>query len=472
MRIYSVTLIIISISLAILSSSLINLTYAQVNETSQTQTYENRDMGIRLSYPSDWGKFEVIQDCDKDVCTLGTKGTGFTLALLALSEQACNCNLLTDFVRGQYKISEQKHEDFSFIGDNQTTVGKKYPGWRYEFSFLDSDNANRTSLNVLTTNNQTYLRVNLAYLNDSKANLLPQFKNVIDSIEFLPIQVAKTPSFMNTNESQTPTIFEKTLPPITVGDRQASLYTKISPPDKNQNAPVQLRLFDSNTGNNITNVNYFLTISKGGKQLMKELFYSKEGPLNLKFQPNQSPITVHGTTEPFLGGWMNETGPITISGPILTEGGLYQYTVEIFGVDNVRNIFVPENAPRFDSSFSLDMNGTEQTKPSSTFQTNPSSVLESNPTGLQILSHNSFTDSLDYLHVVGEVQNNSPTNAQFVQITGTFYDSNNQVVGTQFTYTNPSDIGAGQKAPFELILTSASVPVSQIDHYNLQASSQ
>ncbi|MDW0163809.1 MAG: FxLYD domain-containing protein [Nitrososphaeraceae archaeon] len=102
----------------------------------------------------------------------------------------------------------------------------------------------------------------------------------------------------------------------------------------------------------------------------------------------------------------------------------------------------------------------------------PSSLLESNPNGLQILSHNSFTDSVGYLHVVGEVQNNTPANAQFVQVIGTFYDNNNQVVGTQFTYTNPSDIGAGQKAPFELILTSASIPVSQVDRYNLITSSQ
>ena len=77
----------------------------------------------------------------------------------------------------------------------------------------------------------------------------------------------------------------------------------------------------------------------------------------------------------------------------------------------------------------------------------PISLFQSNPNGLQILSHNSFTDSVGYLHVVGEVQNNTPTNAQFVQVIGTFYDNNNQVVATHFTYTNPSDIGAGQKAP-------------------------
>jgi hypothetical protein len=70
------------------------------------------------------------------------------------------------------------------------------------------------------------------------------------------------------------------------------------------------------------------------------------------------------------------------------------------------------------------------------------------------------------------LHNNTPTNAQFVKITGTFYDSSNNVVGTGFTYTDPSDIGSGQKAPFELLLMSASIPISQIDHYNLQASSE
>ncbi len=62
-------------------------------------------------------------------------------------------------------------------------------------------------------------------------------------------------------------IFEENLPPATVGDRVASIYTKISPPiltsDTKQNALFQLRLFDSKTGENITNVNYFLTVTKG-----------------------------------------------------------------------------------------------------------------------------------------------------------------------------------------------------------------
>lgn len=161
-------------------------------------------------------------------------------------------------------------------------------------------------------------------------------------------------------------LFEETLPPASIGARVASLYTKISPPvltsDAMQNAFFQLRLFDSNTGNNITDVNYFLTISKGDEVLFRELFYSKKGPLTLKFQPNEGPISIFGTTEPFLGGWTSDTGDITIAGPVLTEGGLYHFAIEIFGIDNVRNIFQPENAPRFDSYLSIgDVHATNLT---------------------------------------------------------------------------------------------------------------
>lgn len=98
--------------------------------------------------------------------------------------------------------------------------------------------------------------------------------------------------------------------------------------------------------------------------------------------------------------------------------------------------------------------------------------IDNNLNGLQILSHNSFIDSTGYLHVVGEIKNNYPSTATFVRILGTFYDINNQVVGTQFTYANPSDIGSGEKVPYVLILTSATIPISQIDHYSLQASYQ
>jgi hypothetical protein len=93
---------------------------------------------------------------------------------------------------------------------------------------------------------------------------------------------------------------------------------------------------------------------------------------------------------------------------------------------------------------------------------------ENNSDGVQILKNSSFIDSNGNMHVVGEVRNNRPSTAVFVTIVGSFYDLQNETVATQFTYAKPANIESGQKATFELIVTSASVPISLIDHYNLQ----
>ena len=152
-------------------------------------------------------------------------------------------------------------------------------------------------------------------------------------------------------------LFEENLPPATVGDRNLSLYTKISPPiltaESKENSFLQLRLFDTKTGNNVQNVNYFVTVTKGDKVFMRELFFSTLGPLTIKMTPDNGKVTVLGSTEPFLGGWTTDTGQVLVKGPILIEGGLYHISIEIFGIDNPRNIFAPEEAPRYDSYLSV-----------------------------------------------------------------------------------------------------------------------
>jgi hypothetical protein len=87
-----------------------------------------------------------------------------------------------------------------------------------------------------------------------------------------------------------------------------------------------------------------------------------------------------------------------------------------------------------------------------------------------ITSHNSYINSLGHLHVIGEVENNSPIIAEFVKIIGTFYDDNGNVVGTSSTYADPTDIGSGEKAPFDLIISDSTIPVDQIKEYRLTIS--
>jgi hypothetical protein len=147
------------------------------------------------------------------------------------------------------------------------------------------------------------------------------------------------------------------LPPATLGDRKAGLFIQVNPPiltvESVKNAFVYLRFYDANTNQTIKHVSYFIKIEKSGKLLMQDLFHTHTGELNLKIVPQQGPVKIQGDKEPILGGWIESGGPIVVESPVFLEGGLYHFTMEIFGVDFDNNIFKPEDAPRFDSWLSV-----------------------------------------------------------------------------------------------------------------------
>jgi hypothetical protein len=159
---------------------------------------------------------------------------------------------------------------------------------------------------------------------------------------------------------------QENLPPASVGNRQASLFVKVNPPflttSNRQDAYMQFRLFDANNNQTIQHVTYEITVTKGTtsssssnqKPLLRDFFHAHNGLLTLKIQPASGTLTIYGEQDPFQNAWVADPGgTVNIKGPVLLEGGLYHFHVEIFGIDNDRNIFVPDNAPKFDSYLSV-----------------------------------------------------------------------------------------------------------------------
>lgn len=139
-------------------------------------------------------------------------------------------------------------------------------------------------------------------------------------------------------------------------------------------------------------------------------------------------------------------------------------------IESVEFVQISKTTPKTPSFLNSSEIPSEGTDSLSTIPSVGTGLSSDDSSTIRILSHNSFTDSLGFLHIVGELQNEGITNLEFVKVTSTLYDARNQVVATDFTYTDPSDVGPGQKAPFEIIVTSASIPLSQIDHYTLTGS--
>lgn len=66
--------------------------------------------------------------------------------------------------------------------------------------------------------------------------------------------------------------------------------------------------------------------------------------------------------------------------------------------------------------------------------------------------------------------NESPVTVNFVEVIVTFYNVYGQVVGTDHTYTQPTDLAPVQRAPFELIESIDEIPMNQVHNYVLSVS--
>jgi len=97
-------------------------------------------------------------------------------------------------------------------------------------------------------------------------------------------------------------------------------------------------------------------------------------------------------------------------------------------------------------------------------------VSTSNPV-LNITSvSNYFTEN--YFYIVGEVLNKAQSEKTYVRVTATLYDDTNKVIGTSYTFTDPTTIPPSESAPFKLPIGLSDVSnLESIKSYKLMVSS-
>jgi hypothetical protein len=80
-----------------------------------------------------------------------------------------------------------------------------------------------------------------------------------------------------------------------------------------------------------------------------------------------------------------------------------------------------------------------------------SEISQEKSANLKLNFGDSYYDSINYAHIVGEVTNNGPGVSKFTEVSGTFYDDQNKTVATGYTYTDPPDLQPGQSTSFDII---------------------
>ncbi len=88
---------------------------------------------------------------------------------------------------------------------------------------------------------------------------------------------------------------------------------------------------------------------------------------------------------------------------------------------------------------------------------------------VDILSQTGAINDISMYEINGEVQNNTGAKVTFVSISATFYNSAGAVIDTATTYSDPTDLEPGAKAPFKVLSAKSDIS-GQIARFNLVTS--
>ena len=140
-------------------------------------------------------------------------------------------------------------------------------------------------------------------------------------------------------------------PPIDFAGMLVTVSTIMTPSDitvgEVDRANLQIRFFDQGTDTNLESVTYRVQIFQAGELLAREIFYDKDGELNIQirpqdqcFEPEPWRCTIYqGAREGISGGlYAQGSGVPVIQGPIFTKGGLYNISVVIEGATSPKTL--------------------------------------------------------------------------------------------------------------------------------------
>lgn len=125
---------------------------------------------------------------------------------------------------------------------------------------------------------------------------------------------------------------------------------------------VHLKLYDKKS-QIIPHTTFFVKIMKDNEILIQDLFHTHSGTVLLKINPiddTEKWTVIDGELTSSLG-FVSTNDMFDIETPFLIKGS-YKLHVSVFGIYDEKSMFLEKSVPKFESSFTVDTNGTIATK--------------------------------------------------------------------------------------------------------------
>ncbi len=136
-------------------------------------------------------------------------------------------------------------------------------------------------------------------------------------------------------------------PPITFGSGQVTVSTELSPADYvigDDSVDLNIRFFDTSSNVNIENVSYRVQIFYGSQLVANQMFFDKDGELNIKIQPKSNCqqeelwkcTKYFGESDPIVPNALvsSASSKPVIAGPVFDKSGEYTVKTSIIGATN------------------------------------------------------------------------------------------------------------------------------------------
>jgi len=177
-------------------------------------------------------------------------------------------------------------------------------------------------------------------------------------------------------------------PPISFGTGAVTVSTFLTPsdftPEKYSNANLNIRFFDPTSNTNIENVSYRVQIFYGTQLVANQMFFDKDGELEIKIQPTSGCqqeelwkcTRYFGDVDPVVPNALTSTlsSIPVISGPVFVNSGEYTVKTDIIGAKNPKTqtsqdihfetiVIIPN-----EQNFKIISSGTEYSVTATNFQ--------------------------------------------------------------------------------------------------------
>jgi hypothetical protein len=236
-------------------------------------------------------------------------------------------------------------------------------------------------------------------------------------------------------------------PPISFGTGEVTVNTSLIPadftPEKYSDANLKIRFFDPTTNINIESVSYRIQIFYGTQLVANQMFFDKDGELDIKIQPKLACLQeelwkctkYYGDVDPVVPNALASTPssiPV-ISGPVFVNSGQYTVKTDIIGAKNPKTqtsqdihfetiVVIPN-----EQQFRISASGTEYSISTKNFQ-DPITKLNYDESSQSIIFEMPFSwmhvEHTDYVKNYFEIPKNFPP----FQNVNSFYGKVNDVL--------------------------------------------